>query len=150
MESFSIRIRHNDIVYAVRNKTHKTSKSSGLKDARIESNMQADDTPQDTRIVNDSMSKAIGNVMRELSKYISSTETSSEDFTIVTFTMPSTWRDTNKTGLVDDIYNYIVDFTVSEFFTFARNYDDAKQYMATAVAELANAKKKLYDKKSSI
>ena len=144
-----ITIKYADVIYAVRNKTHKLGKSSGLKDPRMESNMQADDTNQDTNIVTDSIGKAIGNVSKELSKYVSSV-TPGDGITTIAFVMPSTWRETNKVGLVDDIYNYLVDFAVAEFLTSARDGEGARAYMKTAEASLANAKIKLYDKKSPI
>ena len=143
-----INIQHSDIIYAVRNKTHKIGKSAAA-DPRAESNMQADDTTQDTKIVSDSIDKAIGNVIREMSKYVADT-LHNDGMTTIVFAMPATWRSENKNGMITDIYNFIVDFCVFEFMTTARRMDEAKTYLALANASLANAKKKMLDKKSPI
>ena len=144
-----LNIKHGDITYAVRNKTHKAGKSFTPKDPRVTSNMQADDTAQDTKIVSDSMDKAIGNVISMMSKRVSDVN-NEENMTTIVLNMPSTWRKSNRDGMITDIYNYIVDFCVAEFFVSARDIDDARTYLSSAEASLQQIRKKMNDKKSPI
>lgn len=145
----AITISNEEVTKRVRNNTHKLAKSSGIKDPRIESNMQADETLQDTKIVNDSIETAVGNIVNAMSRYVSDTAYGG-GVSVVTLLMPDTWRQNNGVGLVEDVYDYVTDYTTSEFLKKAGNAKDASSFRTSADTSLSNAITKLLDRKSPL
>lgn len=145
----TITIDHSEIQKRVRNKTNKLSKSSGIKDPRIASNLQADDTPQDIKIVEDAIENAVGEVISALSKYVSNTAYGG-GASVVALLMPDTWRSSNAVGLVEDVYDYVTYMAMAEFLTNAGDHNNASSQRDMAGKSLNNAIKKSLDRKSPL
>lgn len=145
----NITISNEEVTKRVRNNTHKLAKTSGLKDPRIESSLQADETLQDTKIVDDAIETAVGNVVNAMSKYVSDTNYGG-GLSVITLLMPDTWRSHNGVGLLEDVYDYVTDYTMSEFLKKAGNAKDASAFRTSADTSLSNAITKLLDRKSPL
>ena len=145
----TITIVHDEVLKRVRNKTHKLAKSSGIKDPRIEANLQADDTAQDTKIVKDAISKAVGNLVNAMSRYVDDT-LNNEDSNVIKLLMPDIWRINNAEGMTEDIYNYITEMSMSEFLSNAGDVKNSSLHRGYANEWLFDAMRKFNDRKSPI
>ena len=142
----TIRVNKEEVIKSVRNVTNKFGKARDNGTAsRMVSVMQADDLGQDTRILDESFSKVVGDLTEIMSRYVS---TRNGDDTI-TLVMPSVWRDHNEEGLNADCTRYAVNVMISDFLCISVP-KEADVYLQKAVICSKDIINKLNDKGSPV
>lgn len=141
MQTVTIQLDINEIVYDIQNKTYLTGKSrhDGNNHEQV-ANMQANDDEESANQILRSISTAYGNLKSHLGEYVSSTSQSgnntliSRDETLqFTLQMPSNYNNATIDTIASAAHQYIVSSAVSEWFVITCK-GDAPQYSALAAS----------------
>ena len=139
-----ISINHSEVIFDVRNITHKIGRSHFSGDNFVNvAVIQADESPQDMELLAHFMKRRITDLCARMTRYFKGSETKKEvdnvgrEYlnTIIALALPDNWQENNEQNLQTAAYNYVVNACVSDFLTNA-NARESVIYAEKADMEL--------------
>lgn len=139
-----ISINHSDVIFEVRNITHKIGRSHFSGDNFVNvAVIQADESPQDMSLLQHFMTRRIADLATRMTRYFRGKTTTEEIDTVgrkylnttISLAFPDNWQENCEQNLQTAAYNYVVNACVADFLTNA-NAREAAIYLEKADMEL--------------
>lgn len=154
-KNLAVTLQVKEIMFDVMNKAYLTGQAREASGKGYEeaSNMQASEDAENSYQLRRSLANAFSTLKSLLGEYLDENTTTTSNLVqkeidndgvlSLAFKLPSNYNNASADSLGNGIHSYLVDMTLSEWFTIT-NKEDAKDYIDHSAASLEIVKRALY------
>lgn len=154
-KNLAVTLQVKEIMFDVMNKAYLTGQAREASGKGYEeaSNMQASEDTENSYQLRRSLANAFSTLKSLLGEYLDENTTTTSNLVqkeidndgvlSLAFKLPSNYNNASADSLGNGIHSYLVDMTLSEWFTIT-NKEDAKDYIDHSAASLEIVKRALY------
>lgn len=154
-KNLAVTLQVKEIMFDVMNKAYLTGQAREASGKGYEeaSNMQASEDAENSYQLRRSLANAFSTLKSLLGEYLDENTTTTSNLVqkeidndgvlSLAFKLPSNYNNASADSLGNGIHSYLVDMTLSEWFTIT-NKEDAKDYVEHSAASLEIVKRALY------
>lgn len=154
-KNLAVTLQVKEIMFDVMNKAYLTGQAREASGKGYEeaSNMQASEDAENSYQLRRSLANAFSTLKSLLGEYLDENTTTTSNLVqkeidndgvlSLAFKLPSNYNNASADSLGNGIHSYLVDMTLSEWFTIT-NKEDAKDYVDHSAASLEIVKRALY------
>lgn len=154
-KNLAVTLQVKEIMFDVMNKAYLTGQAREASGKGYEeaSNMQASEDAENSYQLRRSLANAFSTLKSLLDEYLDENTTTTSNLVqkeidndgvlSLAFKLPSNYNNASADSLGNGIHSYLVDMTLSEWFTIT-NKEDAKDYVDHSAASLEIVKRALY------
>lgn len=154
-KNLAVTLQVKEIMFDVMNKAYLTGQAREASGKGYEeaSNMQASEDTENSYQLRRSLANAFSTLKSLLGEYLDENTTTTSNLVqkeidndgvlSLAFRLPSNYNNASADSLGNGIHSYLVDMTLSEWFTIT-NKEDAKDYIDHSAASLEIVKRALY------
>lgn len=154
-KNLAVTLQVKEIMFDVMNKAYLTGQAREASGKGYEeaSNMQASEDAENSYQLRRSLANAFSTLKSLLGEYLDESTTTTSNLVqkeidndgvlSLAFKLPSNYNNASADSLGNGIHSYLVDMTLSEWFTIT-NKEDAKDYIDHSAASLEIVKRALY------